>query len=65
MKAKTEHRHMETSRSTAATEILIQADGRILVHNLTPAVAELLSIINPSDEPMKQRSRAVNPPSCQ
>jgi len=65
MKAKTEHRYMETSRSAAATEILIQADGRILVHNLTPAMAELLSIINPSDEPMKQRLRAVNSPWCQ
>lgn len=52
---------METSRSAAATEILIQADGKILAHNLTPALAALLSAINPSDEQMKRRSRASKP----
>jgi hypothetical protein len=65
MKTKTERRHMETSRNAAATEILIQADGKILAHNLTPALAELLCAINPSDERMRRRSRAVNPTSCQ
>jgi hypothetical protein len=54
---------MKTFRSLSATEILIQADGKILAHNLTPALAELLSAINPSDEQMKRRSRAAQPPS--
>jgi hypothetical protein len=58
MKAKTEQRDMATTHDTSVTELLIQADGRILTHNLTPAMADLLCIINPSDEPMKQRSRA-------
>jgi len=45
------------------TELLIQADGTIFAHNLTPAMAELLSALNPSDEPMKQRARAIKPQS--
>ena len=56
---------MKVSRSAAATEILIRADGKILVHNLTPALAELLCAIDPSDERMQRRSRAVNRPPCQ
>ena len=45
------------------TELLIQADGTILAHYLTPATAELLSALNPSDEPMKQRACLVKPQS--
>ncbi len=41
-------------------ELLILADGRILAHNLTPAVAAVLRELNPEDEPMQQRADAVN-----
>ena len=63
MKPKTDHLKMATSCNTSMTELLIQADGTIFAHNLTPAMAELLSVLNPSDEPMKQRARAIKPQS--
>ncbi len=63
MKPKTDHLKMATSCNTSMTELLIQADGTIFAHNLTPAMAELLSALNPSDEPMKQRARAIEPQS--
>ncbi|MHB8522696.1 MAG: hypothetical protein ACYDH9_18315 [Limisphaerales bacterium] len=42
--------------SSVTTELLILDDGRVLAHNLTPAVADLLSGLNPADESMKQRA---------
>jgi hypothetical protein len=39
------------------SEFLILPDGRILAHNLTPAVAKILSELNPADEAMSRRSR--------
>ena len=38
------------------TELLILPDGRILVHNLTPAMAAILAELNPADEPMRERA---------
>jgi hypothetical protein len=38
-----------------STEVLLLADGRILVHNLTPAFAELLRELNPNDEQIQPR----------
>ena len=38
-----------------STELLILPDGRILVHNLTPTFAALLSALNPADEQIRQR----------
>lgn len=38
-------------------ELLILPDGRILAHNLTPAVAKVLRELNPDDEQIKQRAR--------
>jgi hypothetical protein len=40
---------------SAFTELLVLGDGRILVHNLTPAMARILSELNPADEPMRER----------
>jgi hypothetical protein len=37
------------------TEMLIMPDGRILVHNLTPAFARLLKELNPDDEQLSSR----------
>jgi hypothetical protein len=59
MKPNTKDSNMPTTRSASTAELLIQADGKILAHNLTPAVAELLSAINPLDELMKKRSQAI------
>ena len=37
-------------------ELLILADGRVMTHNLTPAIATVLRELNPDDEPMRQRA---------
>ena len=39
-----------------SAEILIRPDGRILVHNLTPAVAALLVRLAPHDADMRRRA---------
>ena len=41
--------------SELVTELLIMPDGRILVHNLTPAFAGLLQELNPDDEQISSR----------
>ena len=52
---------MKTPKSRLArkgclqTELLIMPDGRILVHNLTPAFAGLLKELNPDDEQISSR----------
>jgi hypothetical protein len=38
------------------TEMLLLPDGRLLVHNLTPKMAALLSNIMPTDIPMQRRA---------
>jgi hypothetical protein len=43
------------------TELLILDDGRILAHYLSPALAEVLSSLNPNDEPMKLRAARLTP----
>ncbi len=39
-----------------SAEILVRPDGRILVHNLTPAVAALLAELAPHDSDMRRRA---------
>ena len=51
-------------RVALATELLVLPDGRILVHNLTPAFAALLNGLNPADDAIKLRAsepRTTNP----
>jgi hypothetical protein len=52
-----------TARSSArpplATELLLMPDGRILVHNLTPAFADLLHGLNPNDDQIRPRARQI------
>ena len=38
------------------SEILILAGGKILAHNITPAIAKVLSELNPEDEAMSRRA---------
>jgi hypothetical protein len=41
---------------TYLTELLIHPDGRILAHNLTPALARVLAALNPRDPAMRRRA---------
>ena len=41
-------------------DILILTDGRILAHNLTPAMAAVLLELNPNDERMRQRAMVMD-----
>src|SRR5207244_13057256 len=43
-------------RPPLVTELLILPDGKVLVHNLTAACAELLSDLNPADEQIRSRA---------
>ena len=43
------------SKPELTTELLILPDGQILVHNLTPAFAGLLKVLNPDDEQISSR----------
>jgi hypothetical protein len=45
--------------SETHTELLILPDGRILVHNLTPAMAALLHELDPRDRGMINRARVA------
>jgi hypothetical protein len=47
---------MKKPKRAARCELFILSDGTILGHNLTPAMASILSEINPVDAGMKQRS---------
>jgi hypothetical protein len=51
------------SDSELTTELLILADGRILVHNLTPAFAGLLRDLNPNDDQISSRVPGYPPPA--
>jgi hypothetical protein len=42
--------------SALTSELLVLPDGRILVHNLTPAFADLLNELNPADDAVKLRA---------
>jgi hypothetical protein len=52
----------ESSGESQVSELLILPDGRILVHNLTPAFAGLLHELNPDDEQISSRvTRHMSP----
>ncbi|PYK99929.1 MAG: hypothetical protein DME18_02210 [Verrucomicrobia bacterium] len=46
-------------KSPLITEVLLLPDGRILVHNLTPLFAALLSDLNPADEQIQPRAARI------
>lgn len=45
------------------TRLLLLPDGRILVHNLTPAMAQILQKLDPADRLIRQRVLAREPVS--
>ncbi len=49
-------RKIESRKTDAVSEILILADGKIFAHNITPAMARVLSELNPTDEAMSRRA---------
>ena len=52
----------QDSAPLLTTELLLLPDGRILVHNLTPAFAGLLHKLNPDDEHISSRvTRHISP----
>ena len=59
MKSKINRTQGKTVPNTSSQEILILTDGRILTHNLTPAMAAVLRELNPDDKPMQQRAREL------
>jgi len=42
------------------SEVMILADGRLLAHNITPVMAQVLAELNPADEAMNQRAMQKN-----
>jgi hypothetical protein len=42
--------------SPASSEILILPNGKILAHNISPGLAQVLAKLNPTDTPMKRRA---------
>lgn len=39
-----------------STDLMILPDGTLYVRNLTPALAMVLSALNPADDPMRRRA---------
>lgn len=53
----------ESNSAPARSEVLILPDGRILVHNLTPAFADLLHELNPKETQLAGRTHLFTPPA--
>ena len=49
----------ESEGPGSTSELLILMDGRILVHNLTPAFAAVLALLNPADEQIRPRATPI------
>ena len=49
----------DQTRPGSTSELLLLADGRILVHNLTPAFAAVLREMNPADEQIQPRAASI------
>ena len=60
MKTKRPEINQKLAGENRHSEILIMADGQILVHNITPAMARVLSELNPGDAAMNRRANQKN-----
>jgi hypothetical protein len=49
--------------SEQTTEILLQPDGTLFVHNLTPRMAALLAELDPENEEMRRRAQPESSPA--
>src|SRR5215831_13850207 len=49
-------RRCQDAPTAAHTQLLLLPDGRVLAHNLTPAMAEVLQQLDPGDALMRLRS---------
>ena len=47
---------LASSQIGSECDLLIGPDGTVLVHNLTPAMATVLNLINPQDAALRLRS---------
>ncbi len=47
---------MAAQTANQHSEFLILPGGKILAHNITPAMAKILSELDPDDEPMRRRA---------
>jgi hypothetical protein len=56
MKQPTTKMPKPAAREMPVSEFLILADGRILAHNLTPVMADVLAELNPADTAMSRRA---------
>jgi hypothetical protein len=45
---------------TSLSEMLILPDGKILAHNVTPQMAQVLMELNPADKAMSRRATRKN-----
>ena len=52
--------HRDT-QAMAETHLLLLPDGRVLVHNLTPAMAQVLQRLDPQNSFIQKRSFAAVP----
>jgi len=48
------------ARSESQTQLLLLPDGRVLAHNLTPAMAEVLQQLDPENLLIQQRCQPVS-----
>jgi len=60
MKQPVNQSQSESVGEEAASEILILSGGKIFAHNITPAMARVLSQLNPADAAMRQRAEQQN-----
>ena len=48
---------VKATRSESHTQLLLLPDGRVLAHNLTPAMAQVLQQLDPENRLLEQRCR--------
>ena len=46
-------------KTIVESELLLMPDGRLMIHNLTPALAQLLHELVPEDSAMRSRAQAA------
>lgn len=53
--------HTPEETAHGVVELMVLPDGTILSHNLNPAMAALLAVLNPADASMSQRGTPCSP----